>query len=235
MRVNRLAAITAVAIFVSGCNEGSPGPQGGPGPPGAVGAKGDPGPAGPPGPAGLAGPSGPPGPQGPPGPRGHATASDASTRVVRVNCDSAACRFECGQDEVALTAHCGPRRTVARFPTESSASCRRTGADDNYLVVACAKVSLQAAAPATTAAPSAATAPRGFPNIDYCGGASDQDKCQEGEQKAREQLVEDWDEFSSADRNRCSAMVSSIPGSGSYVELLTCLESAREARKLRRE
>jgi hypothetical protein len=54
MRVNGLAAIAAVAIFVSGCNEGSPGPQGSPGPPGAVGAKGDPGSAGPPGPAGPA-------------------------------------------------------------------------------------------------------------------------------------------------------------------------------------
>jgi hypothetical protein len=118
-----------------------------------------------------------------------------------VNCDSATCSFECGQDEVVLTAHCGSRRTAARFPTESSASCRRTGADDNYLVVACAKVSLQAAAPAATAAPSAATAPRGLPNIDHCRGASDQDKCPEGEQKAREQLVEDWDEFAGADRN----------------------------------
>jgi hypothetical protein len=232
MRISPLAGIAAVAIFVAGCNEGPPGPQGSQGPPGAVGAKGDPGPAGSPGPAGPTGPSGPPGPQGPPGPRGHADASDASTRVVRVNCESATCRFECGQDEVVLSAHCGSRRTAARFPTESSASCRQT---DDYLVVACSKVSLQAAAPAASAPPSAATTPRGLPTIDYCREASDQEKCQEGEQKAREQLVEHWDEFTSADRNRCSIMVSSIAGSGSYVELLTCLESAREARKLRRQ
>jgi hypothetical protein len=136
---------------------------------------------------------------------------------------------------VVLTAHCGSRRSAARFPTESSAACRQTGADDDHLVVACAKVSVQAAVPADAAPPSTAATPRGFPNIDYCRGASDHEKCQEGEHKAREQLVENWEEFAGADRSRCSAMVSSIPGSGSYIELLTCLESAREARKLRRE
>jgi Collagen triple helix repeat (20 copies) len=234
MRVKRLVAATAFAICVAGCDQGPPGPQGSQGPPGAAGAKGDVGPAGPPGPAGpagIAGAQGPPGPQGTPAPPG----ADTATRVVRVNCDSGTCSFECGQDEVVLTAYCGSRRSAARFPTENSASCRRTGNADDYLIVACAKASLQTVAPASAAAPSGATAPRGFPTINYCRGASEQEKCFEGEQKAREQLVEEWEEFAGADRTRCSAMVSSIPGSGSYVELLTCLESGREARKVRRE
>jgi Collagen triple helix repeat (20 copies) len=237
MRVKRLAAVTALVISIAGCNQGAPGPQGSEGPAGPAGAKGDAGPAGPPGPAGPAGVAGAQGPQGPPGPQGRAAQSsaDTPTRVVRVNCDSGACSFDCGQEEVVLTAHCGSRRSAARFPTESSASCRRTGTTNDYLLVACAKVTAQDVAHAAATAPAAATVPRGFPNIDYCRGASEQDKCQEGEQKAREQLVKDWDEFASADRGRCSAMVSSIPGSGSYLELLTCLESAREARKLRRE
>src|SRR5262245_19710737 len=163
MRVTRLAATTVLAIWVAACNEGPPGPQGSQGAPGTAGAKGDLGPAGPPGPAGPAGAIGAQGPQGPQGPRGPAGGgSDPPIRVVRVNCDSAACRFECGQDEVVLTAHCGARRSSARFPTESSAACRPTGADDDHLVVACVKISVHAAAAVADAHPPTAAPPRGF-------------------------------------------------------------------------
>ena len=236
MRVKGLVAVAVFAICLAACDRGTPGPEGNQGPPGAAGAKGDPGPAGPPGPTGPAGIAGPPGPPGPAGPQGpSASNADTPIRVLRVNCGSSTCSFECDQTEVVLTAYCGSRRSAARFPTESSASCRRTGAADDHLIITCAKVSTHAAAPGPAAPQSAAVAPRGLPNINYCHDASEQEKCQEGERKAREQLVEDWEEFAGADRTRCSEMVSSIPGSGSYVELLSCLETAREARKLRRE
>ncbi len=88
---------------------------------------------GPPGPMGYAGPPGPPGPKGDPGPPG-------GIRVVRSNCDETNCTVQCGEDEMLLTAYCGPRRNAAVFPSERSATCRSQVPANNPLVAACAKM-----------------------------------------------------------------------------------------------
>ena len=85
----------------------------------------------PPGPMGYAGPPGPPGPKGDPGPPG-------GIRVVRSNCDETTCTVQCGEDEMLLTAYCGPRRNAAIFPSERSATCRSQVPANNPLVAACA-------------------------------------------------------------------------------------------------
>ena len=55
------------------------------------------------------------------------------------------------------------------------------------------------------------------------------DVCKMEEQEARGQLEKTWTQFSRADRSHC-VQVSTIGGSPSYVELLTCLEITRDAR-----
>jgi hypothetical protein len=59
--------------------------------------------------------------------------------------------------------------------------------------------------------------------------------CMDDQQKARDQLIRDWDGFASTDRSSCTAEATSIAGIGSYVELLTCLQVASDARKLSKE
>lgn len=55
-------------------------------------------------------------------------------------------------------------------------------------------------------------------------------ECTETEQRARDQLVEKWKDFTSADRASCvGSMINFEP---TYTELLTCLEIANDARKL---
>lgn len=61
--------------------------------------------------------------------------------------------------------------------------------------------------------------------------ADSRDTCLAKERDARDQLIRQWSEFSRAHRTSClrSTSAGGIP---SYVELLTCLEIADEARKL---
>jgi hypothetical protein len=62
---------------------------------------------------------------------------------------------ECRDDEVLLTAYCGPRRTAAVYPSERSASCRsgRRGGGSGPLVAACSRISSDmATSPAAPAA-----------------------------------------------------------------------------------
>jgi LAS superfamily LD-carboxypeptidase LdcB len=59
----------------------------------------------------------------------------------------------------------------------------------------------------------------------------DEKACLRDEQAAREQLQQQWDQFSSADRTRCLAL-SHLGGLPSYVELLTCLQMAQDVKKL---
>jgi hypothetical protein len=91
------------------------------------GTKGDPGPAGPPGPKGDQGPPGETGPEGPPGPlgpRGEQGSPSPTIRVVRSSClTSGDCPIECHQNEVLVTAYCGPTRNPATFLGERQASC----------------------------------------------------------------------------------------------------------------
>src|SRR6266446_1597637 len=76
-------------------------------------------------------PKGPMGDQGPPGPKGpRGDAGPPSTtsgiRIVRSNCDETTCRVQCGENEMLLTAYCGPNRNLSLSETPYS---WRTGAN----------------------------------------------------------------------------------------------------------
>ena len=118
MDLRAIVLVSILAGTLTGCGQS---PQQGP--------KGDPGPPGP------AGPAGPQGAQGPPG-----AAPAPAVRVLRANCDDAACTVQCGEDEMLITAYCGAKRNPAVYPTERSASCRARGPANTPLVAACAKL-----------------------------------------------------------------------------------------------
>jgi hypothetical protein len=56
------------------------------------------------------------------------------------------------------------------------------------------------------------------------------DACLKDEQSARAEIVAQWEQFAASDRASCAGDVSG--GNPSYVELLTCLQMAREVREL---
>ena len=56
--------------------------------------------------------------------------------------------------------------------------------------------------------------------------------CQQSEQQARAALASQWANFPSADRQTCVA-TTKIGGFPSYVQVLTCLELARDARTMK--
>lgn len=60
---------------------------------------------------------------------------------------------------------------------------------------------------------------------------STKDICLEKEKKARDDIGQQWADFPAADRGRC-VQSTSAGGIPSYVQLLTCLESAKLARQL---
>lgn len=64
---------------------------------------------------------------------------------------------------------------------------------------------------------------------DKSTGRNAQD-CLRDENAARTRLVQRWADYPAADRTRCTA--STTAGIPSYVELLTCLQIARAARRL---
>ncbi len=86
---------------------------------------------------GPAGERGPVGPAGPVGPRG--ATGDAAVRVVHGDCGTGNCIAECANDEVLLNAYCSPGRTLAVYPTETSALCRPTGRGRIDAVAICVK------------------------------------------------------------------------------------------------
>ncbi len=57
------------------------------------------------------------------------------------------------------------------------------------------------------------------------------ESCLNDEKAAHDQLVKDWSTFSAADKSHCLSMIST-GGSPSYVELLSCLEMSRDAKKI---
>jgi hypothetical protein len=59
------------------------------------------------------------------------------------------------------------------------------------------------------------------------------DSCLRDEESARTALTASWSQFAAPDRARCREETET-GGSPSYVELLTCLQMARDARKLPR-
>jgi len=57
------------------------------------------------------------------------------------------------------------------------------------------------------------------------------DVCRKSEQAARDDLAKAWDQFPAADRTRC-VQLATMTQMPSYVQVLTCLEMARDARQL---
>jgi hypothetical protein len=55
--------------------------------------------------------------------------------------------------------------------------------------------------------------------------------CLNDENTAHDQLTKDWSTFSAADKSHCLSMIST-GGSPSYVELISCLEMSRDAKKI---
>jgi hypothetical protein len=62
----------------------------------------------------------------------------------------------------------------------------------------------------------------------------DSTSCQRDEQDARSKLEEAWSQYSVADRKQCDGLVTT-GGAASYVELLTCLEMAKQTKELRKD
>ena len=60
------------------------------------------------------------------------------------------------------------------------------------------------------------------------------ESCVRSEQEARATLEQSWNEILAADRGNCSLLVTT-GGQPSYVELLSCVEMAREARAYREQ
>jgi hypothetical protein len=60
---------------------------------------------------------------------------------------------------------------------------------------------------------------------------NDVDGCIREEHAARDKLRGAWNDFPAADRARCASMTTT-GGPPSYIELITCLELARDARKI---
>ena len=81
----------------------------------------------------------------------------------------------------------------------------------------------------------------GLPSLEFAqgcreGAAGDAkvlNSCMHDEQRARQKLSTEWETFPRGDRTECTALAR-LGGRGvqSYVELITCLEMAKEARAL---
>ena len=56
-------------------------------------------------------------------------------------------------------------------------------------------------------------------------------QCIKSEERIRQTLVEEWSSFAPADKDNC-VPASQAGGQASYTGLLTCLEMARDARKM---
>ena len=63
-------------------------------------------------------------------------------------------------------------------------------------------------------------------------GGRGPEACQNTELSARDQLAQNWNTFSAADRDRCVTLTT-MTRMPSYVQVLVCLEMARDARNLR--
>jgi len=65
-------------------------------------------------------------------------------------------------------------------------------------------------------------------------GTGNRAGCLADEQSARETLVAQWTQFAPENRSRCAQMVGDPAGPQSYVELLTCLQMAKDVKTLPR-
>jgi hypothetical protein len=64
--------------------------------------------------------------------------------------------------------------------------------------------------------------------------AKEKERCLKSEQEVRDELVKQWSSFLAADRASC-VTEARTGGDSSYTELITCLEMARDVRKLGQE
>jgi hypothetical protein len=64
--------------------------------------------------------------------------------------------------------------------------------------------------------------------------AQEKKNCLDSEKAVRAELVKQWPSFAAADRTACVGEAT-MGGESSYTELLTCLEMARDVRKMRSE
>jgi hypothetical protein len=62
----------------------------------------------------------------------------------------------------------------------------------------------------------------------------DSTACQRDEQDARSKLEKDWGQYNTTQRSRCTGFAG-LDRAPSYVELLTCLEIAKQAEELPEE
>src|SRR5262249_18310763 len=60
------------------------------------------------------------------------------------------------------------------------------------------------------------------------------EQCVKSEQDTREQIKKEWSTFSASDKSHCVALAKT-GGEASYTELITCMEMARDVRKLHSE
>jgi hypothetical protein len=58
------------------------------------------------------------------------------------------------------------------------------------------------------------------------------DECMKAEQADRETMKQEWSTFSAADKKGCIAEAT-MGGESSYTDLVTCLEMARDVRKMK--
>jgi hypothetical protein len=96
-----------------------------------------------------------------------------------------------------------------------------------------------------TTATSSIAAPVGPPKLNVgrsCEAAAqgaivagrNKEACMADERTSQEQIIKDWSKYASADKTDCVGM-NRTGGSASYVELLTCLETLRDAKLSRKE
>ena len=83
----------------------------------------------------------------------------------------------------------------------------------------------------------------GVPSLEFAqgcrntaaGNTATLDSCMRDEERARQKLTNEWGEFPHADRTECTALAKMGSVLESYVELITCLEMAKQAKALPKE
>ena len=124
---------------------------------------------------------------------------------------------------------------VAPIGSARAASCRAHGAD-NVLTAPCG-----VSAPVSATSGSVVVAQAGgVPSLEFAqgcrntasGDATILGRCMRDEQRAQQKLTAEWETFPHADRTQCTALAKLGNVIQSYVELITCLEMAKDARAL---
>jgi hypothetical protein len=67
------------------------------------------------------------------------------------------------------------------------------------------------------------------------GETRTKESCLRSENETRTSLAQQWNSFPASDRSSCYSMTQMGGVGGTYAELLTCLEMARDVRKLPKE